>query len=185
MAQQAQNHIDDARRFQRCADHELAISSLQLAQQEDHRKEHEIEIQKLFSLSYRKIGNYNMALLHINNAIRRNAKQKNCKQTQNEHAVCLMNKGIIYEESKRYDNALDCYLSAVDTFIFLHKDNPDEYGLIINALLTLGLFYYNRNDFKNAKNTLESALLYFGKGKENDRRYIAICNTLQELQDAQ
>lgn len=69
MSKQVQNFIDDARRFQRCSDHDLAISSLQLAQQEDHHKEHEIEIQKLFSLSYRKIGNYNMALLHINNAI--------------------------------------------------------------------------------------------------------------------
>lgn len=57
MSKQVQNFIDDARRFQRCSDHDLAISSLQLAQQEDHHKEHEIEIQKLFSLSYRKIGN--------------------------------------------------------------------------------------------------------------------------------
>lgn len=67
MSKQVQNFIDDARRFQRCSDHDLAISSLQLAQQEDHHKEHEIEIQKLFSLSYRKIGNYNMALLGNDN----------------------------------------------------------------------------------------------------------------------
>ena len=86
MSKQVQNFIDDARRFQRCSDHDLAISSLQLAQQEDHHKEHEIEIQKLFSLSYRKIGNYNMALLHINNAINQNAKRNNDKQAQNEHA---------------------------------------------------------------------------------------------------
>ena len=91
MSKQVQNFIDDARRFQRCSDHDLAISSLQLAQQEDHHKEHEIEIQKLFSLSYRKIGNYNMALLHINNAINQNAKRNNDKQAQNEHAICLMN----------------------------------------------------------------------------------------------
>lgn len=58
MSKQVQNFIDDARRFQRCSDHDLAISSLQLAQQEDHHKEHEIEIQKLFSLSYRKIANH-------------------------------------------------------------------------------------------------------------------------------
>lgn len=174
MSKQVQNFIDDARRFQRCSDHDLAISSLQLAQQEDHHKEHEIEIQKLFSLSYRKIGNYNMALLHINNAINQNAKRNNDKQAQNEHAICLMNKGIIYEESKRYDNALDCYISAVDTFISLHKNNPEEHGLIINALLTLGLFYYKRGNFESAKDTLESALTYFGEGRKNDRRYLAI-----------
>jgi len=34
-----------------------------------------------------------------------------------------MNKGIIYEECKRYDNALDCYISAVDIFISLYKDS--------------------------------------------------------------
>ena len=62
-----------------------------------------------------------MALLHINNAINQNAKRNNDKQAQNEHAICLMNKGIIYEESKRYDNALDCYISAVDTFTSLDK----------------------------------------------------------------
>lgn len=94
-----------------------------------------------------------------------------------------MNKGIIYEESKRYDNALDCYISAVDTFISLHKNNPEEHGLIINALLTLGLFYYKRGNFESAKDTLESALTYFGEGRKNDRRYLAICNTLQELQN--
>lgn len=51
MSKQVQNFIDDARRFQRCSDHDLAISSLQLAQQEDHHKEHEIEIQKLLALA--------------------------------------------------------------------------------------------------------------------------------------
>lgn len=183
MSNQIQMHIDDARRFQRCGSHEYAISSLQLAQQEDRHKEHEIEIQKLFSLSYRKMGNYNMALLHINNAIHRNAKCNSGKQLQNEHAVCLMNKGIIYEECKRYDDALDCYIPAVDIFISLHKDNPDEHGLIINALLTLGLFYFNQGYFEKSKETLKLSLTYFHEGKENDRRYVAICNTLQELQD--
>lgn len=183
MSKQVQNYIDDARKFQRCADHEFAISSLQLAQQKDLHREYEIEIQKLLSLSYRKIGDYKMALLHINNAINRNAKRNTNKQAQNEHAVCLMTKGIIFEECKRYDNALDCYIPAVNAFISLHKDNPDEHGLIINALLTLGLFYYNRNCFEKARDTLELATTYFGEGKENDRRYLAICNTLQELQD--
>lgn len=183
MSNQVRNYIDDARKFQKCGDHEFAISSLQLAQQEDRLKEHEIEIQKLFSLSYRKMGNYNMALLHINNAINRNIKRNNSMQLQNEHAVCLMNKGIIYEECKRYNDALNCYIPAVDAFISLHKDNPDEHGLIINALLTLGLFYYKQGSFEKTKDTLNSALTYFHEGKENDRRYVAICNTLQELQD--
>lgn len=56
MSKQVQNFIDDARRFQRCSDHDLAISSLQLAQQEDHHKEHEIEIQKLFSLTRKDVN---------------------------------------------------------------------------------------------------------------------------------
>lgn len=183
MSDQAQNYIDDARQLQRCGDFEQALSSLQLAQQSDRMKEHEVEIQKLFSFCYRKIGDYRMALMHINNAINRNEKLNKNTHTQNEYAVCLMNKGIIYEESKRYDKALDCYISAVDMFISLNKNNPTQYGLIINALLTLGLFYYNRGNFEKAKEVLELELAYFGEGKEKDRRYIAICNTLRELQD--
>lgn len=89
MSKQVQNFIDDARRFQRCSDHDLAISSLQLAQQEDHHKEHEIEIQKLFSLSYRKIGNYNMALLHINN-LDRHLCQFFCHFTAEQHTPCFL-----------------------------------------------------------------------------------------------
>ena len=87
-----------------------------------------------------------------------------------------MNKGIIYEECSRYDNALDCYLNAVNTFISLYKDDPDERGIIINALFTAGTFYYKRGQFKKAYETLESALNYFGDGKELDRRYWAIKN---------
>lgn len=183
MVKLVQTYIDDARRFQRCGDHEFAIASLQLARQEDRRNEYEVEIQKLLSLSYRKMGNYDMALLHINNAINQNAKMNNSIRLRDEYAVCLMNKGIIYEECKRDDNALNCYIPAVNEFISLHKDNLDKHGLIINALLTLGLFYYKRGNFKKSREVLELALTYFHDGKESDRRYIAICNTIHELED--
>ena len=183
MSNQVQVLIDDARQLQQFGDHDLALSMLLQAQQKDTLREHDVEIEKLFCLSYRKMSNYSMALLHINNAINFNAKRKNSNQKSNEHAVCLMNKGIVYEESKRYNDALNCYIPAVEAFISLYKDNPDEYGLIINALLTLGLFYYNQNYYEKAKTTLQSSLAYFGDGKEHDRRYIAICNTLDELQN--
>lgn len=184
MDNKAQQYIDDARRFQKCGDHEFAISTLQLAQQMDVQKEYYVEIQKLLSFSYRKINNYEMALYHINNAINWNAKMVGLK-AQTEYAICLMNKGIIYEDNKHYSKAVNTYRMAVDIFISLYQDNPDEYGLIINALITLGSFYYKQNDFRKAKCTLESSLKYFGEGKETDRRYVTICSTLRELETQQ
>lgn len=182
MPSQIQKFIDDARHFQRTGNYELAIASLSLAHQKNQSKEHEIEIQKLLSFNYRKIKNFDMALLHINNALRLNEERSNSKDAQSEKAICLMNKGIICEESLRYDKALDCYLLAVNIIIALYKGTPDQYGLIINALFTLGTYYYNRNQFDSAYEVLKSSLIYFGDGKELDRRYLAICNTLQELQ---
>lgn len=183
MPNQVQKYLDDARHFQKHGEHELAMSSLYMAQQNDRLKEHEIEIQKLFSFSCRKLGNYNMALLHINNALAENAKLEKNVNTQNERAVCLMNKGIIYEQLTNYDKAIKCYLLAVDIFISLYKENPEKNGLIINSLFTLGLLYYEQRYFQKAKEIFEETLNYFGEGKETDRRYISICNVLHELQE--
>lgn len=174
-----QDYIEDARRFAKCGDYELAISPLQLAQKADQHKAHEVEVQKLFSFNYRKMRNFDMALLHINNSINRTTKDKNSMHAQNEYAICLMNKGLIYEECHRNSNALDCYSHAVDSFISLYKSNPDEHGIIINTLITLGLFYYKQCSYVEANGTFELALPYFGAEKETDQRYLVIRNILQ------
>lgn len=55
MPSQIQKFIDDARHFQRTGNYELAIASLSLAHQKNQSKEHEIEIQKLLSLTIVKL----------------------------------------------------------------------------------------------------------------------------------
>jgi tetratricopeptide (TPR) repeat protein len=92
-----------------------------------------------------------------------------------------MNKGIIYEEMNRSKDAIVCYLHAIKIFVQLYENKPIEYGKIINAMFTLGHCNYKNRLFDKAQETLQSTLQYFGEGKENDRRYIAICNTLEEL----
>jgi tetratricopeptide (TPR) repeat protein len=95
-----------------------------------------------------------------------------------------MNKGIIFEEQNHYNKALECYLPALDIFIKLFNSEADNYGLIINALLTIGLLYYNQHNYVKSKEYLERSLPYFVENKENDRRYLAIINTLSELKEA-
>ncbi|MBE7006772.1 MAG: hypothetical protein E7424_06465 [Ruminococcaceae bacterium] len=75
MQSQVQIYLDDARKLQKNGDYEQAISFLKSAYLEDSLKLHEIEIEKLLSFNYRKTGDYNLALLHINRAINRNSKK--------------------------------------------------------------------------------------------------------------
>ena len=62
-------YINDARNFQRHGQYDLAIESLNQAQRIDIQHQFEIEIQKLLSFNYRKLGDFSLALFHINNAI--------------------------------------------------------------------------------------------------------------------
>lgn len=179
--------IDDARRFQQFGEYDLAIESLKTAQSIDIKKKHDIEIQKLMSFNCRKLGNYNMALLYINNALnslRAKSHQMSNKSMRNEYAICLMNKGVVYEEKGEPNKAINCYLEALDIFLSIYKDDIDNYGIIINALFTIGSLYYNQHKYPKAKEYFEKAIDYFenDKNKEQDRRYIALNNILREIE---
>lgn len=171
----------DARNFQKYGQYDYAIDSLCKAEELDHQHEFEAEIQKLLSFNYRKLEDLGQALYHINNAIHINSVA-NTDEAKKESAICLMNKGIIYEELKQTDKALKCYLSALKIFTDLFDLDPINYGLIINALMTIGMFYYKRQNYSKVKEYLEKALPYFNSDKESDRRYVAIINTLREIE---
>lgn len=174
-------YINDARNFQKYSQFDLAIDSLKKAQKMDQQHEFGVEIQKLLSFNYRKLGDWDLALFYINNAINSISAQTNNMESQKEYAICLMNKGIIYEEIESRDKALKCYLSALKIFNALFDSDPDNYGIIINALLTIGMLYDSKCEFSKEREYLERALPYFGSGKETDRRYQAIMNMLTEL----
>lgn len=181
MCNKSEVYISDARNFQKHSQHEFAIDALWKAKDLDYHHEFEAEIQKLLSFNYRKLGDYNRALIHINNAIRINSTgvTDNLKK---EYAICLMNKGIIYEEQNKLDKVLECYLPALKIFTDLFNSDPDNYGLIINALMTIGMFYYKQKKYLKVKKYLERTLPYFGADKYSDRRYLAIINTLEEIE---
>lgn len=175
-------YIEDAQRLQKCGDHDVAVSMLTRALCEDKQEMFAVEIHKLLSFSHRKLGNNELALVHINRAIGLVQDKTKTNQSIYEYAVCLMNKGVVCESAKRYDSALESYQSAVTIFQEVQRSNPEHSGALINALITLGLFYINQNKQVEARECLTSALDYFGADKETDRRYVAICNTLTELQ---
>lgn len=175
-------YINDARNFQRHGQYDFAIDSLWKAEDLDHDHQFKAEIQKLLSYNYRKLEDFERALIHINNAIRINSIGTT-DESKKECAICFMNKGIIYEELKQNDKVLECYLPALRIFTDLFNSDPENYGVIINALFTIGMFFYKQKKYSKVKEYLERTLPYFGTDKENDRRYVAIINTLEEIKE--
>lgn len=178
--------ISDARNFQRHGQYDLAIESLKKAQLAARAHKDEIEIQKLLGFNYRKQGKLDLALFHMNNAIKTAYSifsQSHTNQMEYEYAVCLMNKGIIYEEKDCSNKALDCYFSALEIFLKLFDADTENCGIIINALITIGTLYYNQEQYEKATEFLKKALVYFENNpeKERDRRYLAIVNTLSKI----
>lgn len=178
MPSMSEMFIKDARNFQKYGQYDLAIESLHNAQIETLTCKQKVEIQKLLSFNYRKLENYSMALYHINNAL---SLSSNAELLQEEYAICLMNKGVVYEELGKNHEALDCYLSAFKIFNELFDSNPSKYGMLLNAFLSIGLLYYKMEDYSNAKIYFEKSIPYFDDDRENDRRYLMIINLLAEL----
>lgn len=176
-------YIKDAKNFQKFGQYDLAIEALEQAQKIDSQHQFEVEIQKLLSFNYRKLGNFSLALLHINNAINLALSPKTAEKADEEYAVCLMNKGVIYEELGDSATAIKCYLPALKILIDLFNSTPEKFGIIINAFLTIGLLYYNQKQYSKTKDYFEQALPYFGVGKESDRRYISIIEILREIKN--
>lgn len=182
MCDKLDTYINDARNFQKHGQYDFAIDFLWKAKKLDCQHKYEAEIQKLLSFNHRKLGEYEQALIHINNAIRINSIEI-ADNWKKEYAICLMNKGIIFEELKRKDKVLECYLPALKIFTDLFDSDPDNYGVIINALMTIGMFYYKQEKFLKVKVYFEKALPYFRTNRESDKRYLTIINTLKEIQE--
>lgn len=183
----AKSFINEARNYQRYGNYDLAIDSLSNALLAADYKDFEIDILKLLSFNYRKIGNRDMALFHINhalNSLKANRDYLYSKEGQLEFAICLMNKGVVFEEAKSLRKAVSCYLQALE--IFENEcDTDDDIGLIINALFTIGMLYYEQHDLKKAQFYLAKADSYFNNinTPEEDRRYLAIKSILSEIGD--
>lgn len=177
-----EDYIADAKSFQRYGEHETAIDLLITARQLDHDKKNEVEIEKLLCFNYRKLQDCDLALFHINNAINAVSRKPESKETKNEYAICLMNKGVVYEEQNDIEKAMLCYSSALEVFLMLYGSDSNNHGIIINALFTIGTLCYEQNKYKEAKRYLSEAILYFDHSQiESDRRYQAIIQMLNQL----
>lgn len=173
-------HISDARNFHIHGMYDEAIATLNLIRNSKLDREDKIELYKLLSFNYRKLGQYETALYNINIAIQSAKQESQDEQDIRKYAICLMNKGVIYDEQNKFVQAIACYEQAVNLLISLYESTQNEYGIIINALINLGSAYYNSKQYPRAKEILQKALNYFGDEKQNDRRYLAIVSTLNE-----
>lgn len=177
-----ETYINDARNFQKHGQYDFAIDFLLKAKNLDHKHKYEAEIEKLLSFNHRKLREFEQALIHINNAIHINSKGAN-DISKKEYAICLMNKGIIFEELKQENKVLECYLPALKIFINLFDSDSNNYGLIINTLITIGMFYYKQENYSIAREYFEKSLPYFESNRDSDRRYITITNILKTIKE--
>lgn len=172
--------IDDARKFNRYCLYEEALEKLNEVLLPIKYKDLECDILKLKSFTYRKLQEYDMALIYINRALQC-ASHNNIVDKDITYAICLMNKGVIYDEQRKYFEAIRVYLEAVDIFRNAFKETNDE-GKLINALINLGTAYFQNQQYKLARKVLEEALIYFKGDKFNDRRYVYIKNILEQIE---
>lgn len=181
---QIQILISDARGLQKIGLYEEAIQVLISSLPSASPTLEFVEIYKLLCYNYRKLEDFDLALYNINQAI--NMTQK-CRSKDNvddaniQLAICLMNKGIVFESRNEPKKALELYDEAIKLFKKLTTPKKIDNGIIINALLTAGTAHLNYNNKLKARNLLHEALKYFDDTKEMDRRYHAIRNTLKEI----
>lgn len=155
-----------------------------------------IDACKLLCLIERKIGNYESALNVIKNAIdvARNVIDEvgtddvdAFASAIETYAICLMNQGIVYDQQRIYTNAIPIYRKAKELFQQIYFRNPENPGILINALFTLGMALYNNGDVLVAKETFEETLPLFQENfdgsKELDERYHAILSILESINE--
>ncbi|MCL2049101.1 MAG: tetratricopeptide repeat protein [Defluviitaleaceae bacterium] len=175
--------IFDARNFQKHGMYDEAITVLLPIIDLPQKSLFQVEALKLLSFNYRKLDDVNMAMYYIQRALKLVISLKGKEKGVNtEYAVCLMNKGVINESRGKITNALSDYSETLGIFQGLFDIGEVDNGILINALLTIGTACYNKNDYLSAKKYLMDALVYFGDDCKTDRRYLAIKNTLTEIE---
>lgn len=172
--------IDDVRHFNRYCLYEESLEKINEVILPIKNKDLEHEILKLKSFIYRKLQEPDIALIYINQALQC-VKRNNIVDKKMKYAVCLMNKGIIYDEQKKYEQAIREYLVAVDIFRNDFKKTNDE-GKLINSLVNLGTAYFQNQQYNLAKNLFKETMAYFKEDKNTDTRYIYIENMLHEIE---
>lgn len=155
-----------------------------------------IDVCKVLCLTERKLGNYESALNAITKAVgvARNAIDEletsdvdSYVSAIETYAICLMNQGVIYDQQGIYVNAIPIYRKAKELFCQIYLRNPENPGILINVLFTLGMALLNYGNIYEARETFEEALPLFEENfdgnKELDERYHAIKSVLELINE--
>lgn len=188
--------IKDAKVLNNKNDYNASKKILVSLFEEELSNQQTIDACKLLCLTERKLGNYEAALNVIKNAVEvaRNAIDE--EGTGNvdvfasaieTYAICLVNQGIVYDQQGIYASAIPIYRKAKELFQQIYFRNPENPGILINALFTLGMALLNNGDVLVAKETFEEALPLFQENfdgrKELDERYHAIMSILESINE--
>lgn len=149
--------FDEIRYFQRYELHEEALEIAEKLNKDELDASGKVKLYKLMALSYRKIGDINLALFCINQAIaivKREKKVRNDAVLDKELAICLMNKGVIYDSERQYDQACSAYKDAIAIFRTRHDLDNETMS---NALLNYGEALFNAGFQERALFTLYEA----------------------------
>lgn len=149
--------FDEIRYFQRYELHEEALEIAQQAKVDELNILEKVRLYKLMTLSYRKIGAINQAFICINKAItiiKKEKKIRNDSSLDKELAICLMNKGVIYDSERSFYDACSTYREAIAIFRTIYDLDNETMS---NALLNYGEALFNAGFQEKAMFTLYEA----------------------------
>lgn len=171
-------NIADIQYFQKYEMHEEALTIALQIPTDKLESLNKCKLYKLTSLSYRKLGLTEDALIYINRAISVVKNENNWDNKEKEIAICLMNKGVIYDAAKSYKEACDIYRQALSIFKSIEGI---EDGIVANALINYAEALLKINKRKKAVFIFRDILQLIND--ENDMRYQYVINKLGELEN--
>lgn len=122
---------------------------------------------------YRKQGETNRAIemgqQSIKSAFEACLKYNQNKESRSALAYCYMNLGVVYDENKQYEKAIEYYQEGADIF----KEYIDDdiiMNAYINAILSIGTSMFFVERYMESKSTFHYMIDCI-KGNTNDGRY--------------
>ena len=151
----------------------------------DFKYKYETRIYRQLCFCYRKIDKIDDAILFGQKSVR--CAQNYCmkcnqdKESRIMLAKCYMNLGVVYDENKRYTDAVEYYQLGIEIFKEYDKD-PVTKNSYINALLTMGTAMYQLERFDDSQVYFQY-ITNFLQNDEEDGRYnyaIKYINMIQQ-----
>ena len=188
--------IGDARALNTKLDYTRSKEVLISLLEKELTNQQTIEVCKVLCLVERKMGNYAAykAIEKATNIARNDIEEIGTNNVDSyaaaieTYAICLMNQGVIFDQQCIYSMAIPIYRKANDLFRQLYFRKPENPGVLINSLYTLGMALFNDGKMSSAKEIFEESLLLLGKNfdgdREQDERYGTIISILRLINNS-